>query len=137
MTASLLNDVWTTRDLPVLAATARLLDEKPGHPRQANKVEAATGIAEADVKRAFVNLSREHLDVADWGGMTSKDYAVTGITADGLRAAGQWPSPEVAADRLVAALNELIDNTTEGSPKQSRLKAARDSLLGVGRLPLS
>lgn len=132
MNQNLLDDVWSIRDLPVLVATVRLLDET-GRPVQANQISTATGIAEAEVQRALTNLGREHLEVADWGSLVGKDWVAIAKTAAGLRAAGAWPSAEVAADRLIAALEEIIDNTVDGSPKQSRLKAARDALLAAGR----
>lgn len=129
----LLDDVWATRDLPVLIAAVRLLDEQPGLPRQASEIAEVTGLPETEVQKALRNLATGYLEVADWASLTSHDYVAVGFTSDALRATGAWPSPELAADRLLAALGTAIDNATEGSPKQSRLKALRDGFVAAGR----
>lgn len=131
----LLEDVWSSRDLPVLIAAARLLNEHPGRRVDRSALEAATGRDTDDVDRALVNLNVRYLDVnlmMASGGVIVRAQ-VRSITEAGLRTVGQWPSPEVAADRLLAALDELIARTADGSPKQSKLKAARESLLAAGR----
>jgi len=129
----LLDDIWTTRDLPVLVAAVRLLDEQPGLPRQAGEIAELTGLPEGDVQKALHNLATDYLDVADWGSLAGHDFVAVGFTSNALRATGAWPSPELAADRLLAALGAAIDNATEGSPKQSRLKAIRDGFVAAGR----
>ncbi len=129
----LLDDVWATRDLPVLVATVRLLEEHPGLPRQAGEIAELTGLPEAEVQKALRNLATDYLEVADWASLGSHDFVAVNYTSDALRATGAWPSPELAADRLLAALSTAIDNAAEGSPKQSRLRALRDGFLAAGR----
>lgn len=132
MSASTLPDVWATRDYPVLIAAAQLLDAD-GLPHTSDEIAEVAGIERAAVVRALVNLGHGFLEVRSESSINEEDCFVTGITAEGLRAAGQWPSPETAADRLISALDEQIDNTVEGTPKASRLHTLRDNITSVGR----
>lgn len=127
-----LDDLWSTRDYPVLVAAARRFREQ-SRPLMSHELVEATGLEHHEVVAALSNLGHRHLDVRDASSEGARDNYVVGIMPAGLEAVGQWPSPDTAADRLVAALDALIDTTAEGSPKQSRLKAARDGLLAAGR----
>lgn len=53
------------------------------------------------------------------------------VTAKGRREVGLWPSPETAADRLMAALEQAIEQA-EGEQK-TRLQKVRDGLAKAGR----
>jgi len=127
--------------------TLRLLGgaPDPATARRWRSEAARLGIADAiafegeadraDVAAALVRLNTRYLEVKvsyAFGG-TIVSCAAQGVTEPGLREVGMWSSPAAVADRLIAALEALIDNTAEGSPKQSRLRAARDGLLGAGR----
>ena len=127
-----LDDLWSARDYPVLVAVARLLREAP-RPLMSHELVEVTGLHHQEVVGALTNLGHRHLDVRDASSEGVRDNYVVGIMPAGLEAVGQWPNPDAAADRLVAALNAMIDATADGSPKQSRLKAARDGLLAAGR----
>jgi len=127
-----LDDLWSARDYPVLVAVARRLREAP-RPLMSHELAEVTGLHHQEVVGALTNLGHRHLDVRDASSEGVRDNYVVGIMPAGLEAVGQWPSPDAAADRLVAALNAMIDATADGSPKQSRLKAARDGLLAAGR----
>lgn len=134
MTMTPNTDTWTSRDLPVLAAAAALLD-LDGQIYNESELESAVGLPRQEVIRALKVLNGPYLDVDLFGDMGRKvlRYNVRGITADGLRAVGQWPSPDIAADRMIQAIDSLIEGSAEGSPKSGKLKAARDALLGIGR----
>ena len=134
ITTDRLDNVWTDLDFPVLVETVRRLNSGENHVLS-RAIAGALDRAEPDVVAALIRLNTRYLDVKverAWGGKVAL-CQVTGVTEEGLREVGVWPSPEVAADRLIAALDALIDTTTDGSPKQSRLKAARDGLLATGR----
>jgi|GEM_PF-1996352 len=127
-----LPDLWTTIDYPVLLEAARLQSTN-GRPVTSAELAEGTGLDVTVVVRAIGRLAQRYVEVRSVSSLAATDYLVTGVTADGLEAAGQWPSPEVAADRILAALDAAIDDTTEGSPKQGRLKAARDAVASIGR----
>lgn len=129
-----LDDVWNALDFPVLKEAVRGMS---GGARfvQYTDIAKALQLDKADVAAALVRLNTRYLEVKvsyAFGG-TIVSCAAQGVTEPGLREVGMWSSPEAVADRLIAALEALIDNTAEGSPKQSRLRAARDGLLGAGR----
>jgi hypothetical protein len=126
-------DVWQSRDLIVLRAIVTKRDERPGHPITSHDLARDLGMGVDHVLAAVQNLATSHIEIAEQSSLTSWDAFVTGVTESGLRAAGAWPSPEAAADRLIAALNDKIDGLPEDSPKQNRLKSVRDGLLGAGR----
>lgn len=128
----LLPDLWVSRDLPVLLAAAELL-EGARPPITSNAVAARAGVELAATVRALLHLGHEHLEIRESSTYDGLDCYVLGITAEGLRASGQWPSAEAAVDRLFAALDEQIDNTVEDTPKASRLRAIREGIAGVGR----
>jgi hypothetical protein len=54
------------------------------------------------------------------------------LTSQGRREVGQWPSPDAAADRLLAALDAAIEKSPEGDQK-GRLQRAREALGGMTR----
>lgn len=91
----------------------------------------AVGVAEAigrphlEIVLALNNLGPKHLMVEDAGTYDGRDNYVTGIRPEGLEAVGQWPSSAVAAERVIAALDALVDNAPEDSMKRKRLLAAR------------
>ncbi|WP_146086526.1 hypothetical protein [Rathayibacter sp. AY1D1] len=126
-----LDDVWTTRDYPVLVAVAWLLEEHD--LLQSSDIAAFCGRSQRDVVLALTNLGHRHLVVKDASTYDGRDNYVTGIRPEGLEAVGQWPSPDVAAERLITALDALVDNAPMDSPKRNRLVAIRDGLLTAGR----
>lgn len=127
-----LPDVWAERDHPVLIATARLLDARGG-PLTSDEIADAANVDHERVVRALTNLANGFLEVQDASSLGGRDCYALGITGRGLQAAGQWPTPEAAADRLLAALDQQIDNTVEGTPRSSRLRALRDGVASIGR----
>ncbi len=64
--------------------------------------------------------------------------AIEGVTDEARRAVGQWPSPEVWADRIVRGLLDAADREPD-QEQRSRLRAVaeglgdfdRDVLVGV------
>jgi hypothetical protein len=126
-----LDDVWAARDYPVLVAVARLLEEQD--LLQAGDIALYCGLSQREVVLALTNLGHRHLVVTDASTYDGRDNYVTGIRPEGLEAVGQWPSAGVAADRLIAALDALVDTSPMDSPKRNRLVAIRDGLLTAGR----
>lgn len=127
-----LPDVWASRDHPVLLAAAQLLDEVRT-PITSNAVAARAGIEQEAAVRALLHLGDEHLEIRDSSTYDGADCYVLGITAEGLRASGQWPTAEAAVERLLAALDAQIDGAPEGSPRASRLRAFRAGVAEVGK----
>jgi len=118
-----LEDVWTTRDRPVLVEVVRRFDEQEQPVGMAGVAEA-TGLKLEDVERAGRNLNRAGLAIAD-------DWHFMGISAEALRIAGLWPDAGDAFDRLVWSLEQRI---AEAPPEEKgKLRRLLDGVVGVGR----
>ncbi|MBD8585967.1 hypothetical protein IFT90_15535 [Frigoribacterium sp. CFBP 8766] len=126
-----LDDVWAARDYPVLMAVAKMLEEQD--VLQSQEIATSSGQSQREVVLALTNLGHRHLVVKDASGFNERDNYVVGIRPEGLEAVGQWPSSDVAADRLIAALDALVDTSPIDSPKQNRLVAIRDGFATAGR----
>jgi hypothetical protein len=119
----LMADTWKTRDLPVLRAAVELYDRTGRNPH-AGELGAACGFDEDTVQRALRALYREPFfekGMTDWGG---KILAVGPPTSAALRVAGQWPSPEVQLERLIAALLDAADDEARPEEERGRFKQA-------------
>lgn len=116
-------DTWTTRDLPVLRAAVEVYDQTGRNPSAA-ELEAACGFDKQTVQRALRALYREPFfgeGMTDWSGNI---LAVGPPTSGALRVAGQWPSPEVQLDRLIAALLAAADDEERPEEERGRFKQA-------------
>ncbi len=99
-----LDDVWFTRDLPVLRAIARLVDgpEYGGNP-YLGQVVPASGLPKPDVTaaaRALVSAGYVEA-LTNYAGEIVR---FTGISAEARRLAGLWPTPQGEWDRLLEQL---------------------------------
>jgi len=84
---------WETRELPVLRAVVKLLEQPGSFEASVSQISAATGIDKADVDRAIEALKGEYITEYQQfltGGDPST-WAVRGTTAKARRAVGQWP----------------------------------------------
>jgi hypothetical protein len=84
---------WETREVPVLRAVVKLLDQPSSFQATVSQISKETGIDKADVDRAIEALEGEY--IANYerfltGGDPST-WAVRGITSKARRAVGQWP----------------------------------------------
>ena len=116
-------DTWESRDLPVLRAAVELYDQTGRNPGAA-ELEAACGFDKDTVQRALRALNREPFfeeGMTDWSGTIQ---AVGPPTSAALRVAGQWPSPEVQLDRLIAALLAAADDDERPDEERNRFKQA-------------
>ena len=65
-------------------------------------------------------------------GADAQNYFVDGVTPQARQAVGQWPSPEVWVDRLVAALREAAEREADPE-RRGRLRAMAEGLGGFAR----
>jgi hypothetical protein len=117
-----MEDTWVSRDLPVLDAVVRLLDE--GH-HAVTVADAAgqTGLDTKDVDRALEALKGQYLTEyrkLATGGVPDSWY-VTGVTPAARQAVGQWPTAESVTQRLAAAFAEAAD-AEQDPERKSRLR---------------
>ena len=99
-----LDDVWFTRDLPVLRAIARLVDS-PAHggAPYLGQVVPASGLPKAEVTAAARALvSAGYVEALT--NVAGDVVRFTGMTAEARRLAGLWPTPQGEWDRLLEQL---------------------------------
>ena len=113
-----LPDRWTNRDLPVLVAVARRLDERPGSEIDANGVRRdLPDLSWEDANAALAALQGTYIDGGAEGSVGDQPdyYSAKQLTERGRRAVGLWPAGE-SVDALIDALEqaaELSDDTDE------------------------
>jgi hypothetical protein len=126
-----LDDVWASRDFPVLVATAKLINEGERHV-MARQLSKSLDLGTDEVLLALDGLVPTYLTgkpLDSLGGRT--DFLVNGITERGRRAVGLWPSGE-GVDALVDALRKA-ENTTDDPEEKTVLRRAAGAVGSVSR----
>ena len=126
-----LPDVWFTRDLPVLRAIARLVDEPEhgGNP-YLGQVVPASGLPKAEVAAA----ARALTDAGYVQVLTTYSGEIvrfTGISAEARRLAGLWPTPQGEWERLLEQLTARAENAPT-DVERARWGAFADAAAAVG-----
>jgi hypothetical protein len=127
-----LADTWQTRDLPVLRIAVAALDERPGWAAEVDEIDH--GMDQEEFMRAVQRLEHGGYLTAEWSitfGSTEL-ISITSATKAAFEATGAWPTSDVAADRLLAALKDLADGGRTEDVR-SRARKALDALSGAGR----
>lgn len=97
---------------------------------QGQAIEAETGLDSTQVEIAVNALESAGLvDAAYFGGGVQHVKRVSG---DARRAVQSWPTPETGVDRLIAALEDIADNS-EDEDQRTRARKALDALTGAGK----
>jgi hypothetical protein len=132
----MVNPTWVERDLPVLRAFVELWEESGGEAVGAQQIEGRTGFDETTVQASLLALlAEEPALIRDYdGGAEPGSYVlvVDQPTGEARRRLGLWPTPELLADRLVAALAQAA----EREPNEERrglLKRTAEWLGSAGR----
>jgi hypothetical protein len=123
-------DTWTTRDLPVLRAAVEIYD-RTGRTPSAAELGAACEFDKETVQRALRALYREPYFEKGRNAFSGAILGVGAPTSAALRVAGQWPSPEVQLERLVAAFEAAAADDTRPEEERSRAKQAGLWLAGA------
>ncbi|TFV49535.1 hypothetical protein [Blastococcus sp. TF02A-35] len=132
-----LPDTWYSRDLLVLREVARAFGDDPTTTR----VDVRAVATALDMDEAAVAAIGETLIDAGFAEGRGTDWGLaffSKVTAAGRREVGQWPSPDTAADRLMAALEAAVANapTEEAKSRAKRIlegfrSASRDFIVDV------
>ena len=127
-----LPDVWFTRDLPVLRAIARLVDEGQhgGSPYLLGAVVPASGLPKADVvaaARALVSAGYAEALTNHAGDLVR----FTAVSPEARRLAGLWPTPQGEWDRLLEQLTARAEKAPTEVERQ-RWRAFADAARAVG-----
>jgi hypothetical protein len=126
-----LPDAWFTRDLPVLRAIARLVDEPEfgGNP-YLGQVVPASGLPKGEVVAAARALaSAGYVEVLTT--YSGEIVRFTGISPEARRLAGLWPTPQGEWDRLL----EQLSTRAEQAPtdvERDRWRRLAEAAAAVG-----
>jgi hypothetical protein len=126
-----LPDAWFTRDLPVLRAIARLVDEPEhgGNP-YLGAVVPASGLPKGEVQAAARALvSAGYVEVLTT--YSGEIVRFTGISPEARRLAGLWPTPQGEWDRLLEQLSVRAQNAPT-DVERARWRAFADAATAVG-----
>ncbi|MGO9159391.1 MAG: hypothetical protein ACLP7J_01565 [Streptosporangiaceae bacterium] len=122
-----MQDTWATRDLPVLEATVRLLEDS--YMVTVSDIAGVTDLEAADVARSLEALDPVYVDFrkTTTGGDPTFWYVLK-ATPEARRAVGQWPTP----DRLIGALAAELSAAAsqEADPERKGLLAYAARLIG-------
>lgn len=128
-----MEDTWLSRDLPVLDAIVRLLDEGAFRVDVA-QIAVETGFDTVTVDRSLTALEGPfvaHYQRYASGGVPDT-WNVSDVTAEARRAVGQWPTPESLAERLAGAFAEAAD-AEQDPERKSRLRQVAGFLGETGK----
>jgi hypothetical protein len=127
-----LPDVWFTRDLPVLRAIARLVDDSAhgSSPYLLGAVVPASGLPKAEVIAAARALASAGY-IEPLTNHNGDIVRITAISAEARRLAGLWPTPQGEWDRLLEQLTARADNAPTDVERQ-RWRAFADAAGAVG-----
>ena len=126
-----LADTWFTRDLPVLRAIARLIDEPPhGSAPYLGAVAPASGLPKPQVISAANALATAGY-VQTLTNHAGEIVRFTAVSSEARRLTGLWPTPQSEWERLVeqaqaraaGAMTEL---------ERDRWRAFADAAVAVG-----
>jgi len=126
-----LDDVWFRRDLPVLRAVARLVDEpKHGGAPYLGQVVPASGLPKPEVQAAARALaSAGYVEVLTT--YSGEIVRFTGISPEARRLAGLWPTPQSEWDRLLEQLTARAENAPTEA-ERARWRAFVEAATAVG-----
>jgi hypothetical protein len=127
-----LADTWFSRDLPVLRAIARLVDEPThgGSPYLLGAVVPASGLPKADVVAAAKALAAAAY-IEPLTNHAGDIVRITAISAEARRLAGLWPTPQGEWERLLEQLTTRAANAPT-EVERERWRAFADAAAAVG-----
>jgi hypothetical protein len=122
---------WATRELPILRAALRRLDEGADYA-EIDLVRLETGIHPQQLRaglRALATADPPYIEFREASGWKD-DYAageINRVSERARREVGSWPSPESLVSELAAALAQAAEREEEPERKR-RLTAAADAI---------
>lgn len=125
-----MSDTWHTRDLPILKAVVEIYD-RTGRNGSATELETACGFDADTVQQALRALCREPFFDEGANTWSGKILGVGPPTSAALRVAGQWPSPEVQLERLIAAFEAVAADESQPEDERSRAEKVGRWLTGA------
>jgi predicted ArsR family transcriptional regulator len=118
------HDTWATRELPVLDATVKLLEES--YMVTVSDIATQTGLDAPTVARSLEALDPAYVDFrkTETGGDPTFWYVLK-VTPQARRAVGQWPTPDSFVTRLAEELSAAAGQEEDAERKGLLSYAAR------------
>ena len=127
----LLRDRWYARDLPVLRAVARLVDDpEHGGAPYLGAVVPASGLPKPDVVAAAAALRTAGL-VEVLTNYADEVVRFTGVSAQARKIVGLWPTPQSEWQRLREQLAARVEHAVT-DVERARWRAMADAASGLG-----
>jgi hypothetical protein len=126
-----LEDVWASRDLPVLVEVTRRKDEGEGLV-EGGAVADALGMELRDVQRAMTALSRRGFVTGEGTSATTGLEFVYEVSGSAYLLTGLHPDGDDALSRLIDGLRQAADQTSD-EDERGRLRRAADALGSIAR----
>lgn len=125
-----LDDVWASRDFPVLREVAQRIDAGAGVV-EVHQVAEALGVEHETVGRSFAALCRRGL-LLDPVEVMQHDYplSVCDISGTAYLITGLHPDGEDALESLISALRQAAETSTDEDDR-SNFKRAASGLAGL------
>ncbi len=121
-----MEDTWASRDLPVLDAVVRQVDEllPVSKSPDASDIAASTGLPLSDVITALNALDGEY--IALHRSLDPSGWYITAVTPRARREVGQWPTGESLIERLATGLSQAAEQEKDPEQKRKLLAVARE-----------
>lgn len=129
-----LEDVWASRDFPVLREITRLIDSGEEFPHKA-QLAKATGLSADEVRLAAWALRRRGL--IDFNPYAGGDFSViTDLAGQAYLLTGLHPDGDDLVSQLVSALRQAAEQAVDPEEK-GRLRTLADNAGAISRNVLS
>jgi hypothetical protein len=128
-----MEDTWSRRDLPVLDAAVRLVDEGAvsGWEPEVSDIAAKCGLPEQEIATALQAFNGEFLELGTSMGPVS-GWWVKRVATSARRAVGQWPTGESLITQLVHGIGEAAEKEMDPDRRQ-RLRRLASELGGMAK----
>lgn len=128
-----MENTWANRDLPVLDAIVKYLDEAAGAAfPELRDIADLTNLPIADVGKAALALESDHLiELGKNAGGHGTWYAKQ-VSGDARRLVGQWPTAEQFVDEVAQRLRDAADEEPDPE-RRGRLRELASSAGDVAR----
>ncbi len=120
-------DTWTNRDLPILRAAVKIYGAGTRPNIRVSDIQRALDFDSQTIQTGLNFLYTEPYFREEGSVEGQTGYVFIGApTADALRVAGAWPSPENLLARLVTALKGAAEDATRAEAERRHFKESAE-----------
>lgn len=128
-----MENTWAARDLPVLDAIVKYLDDAVGMLiPQLRDIAELTGLEVKEVSKAALALESDHLITLGKSMGDPGNWHVDAVPGEARRLVGQWPTAEQFVDEVAQRLSAAADEEPDPE-RRGRLRELASSAGDVAR----